>query len=112
MYLRLTLRLAIVYIVPIGKAEDATVEFSDTISGMILAVTNRQVGLKYVVSYDSYRWSANNLFSVVSELIIGYMLPGRPVAMMMYVPVFCPFITTHPSHLLNSFKVSQAVFLC
>lgn len=45
------LRLAIVYIVPIGKGEDATVVFSDTVLGMILAVTNRQVGLKYVASY-------------------------------------------------------------
>ncbi|OBZ77977.1 Sexual differentiation process protein isp4 [Grifola frondosa] len=35
--------------------------------GMIQAVTNRQVGL-----------------NVVTELIIGYMLPGRPVAMMMF----------------------------
>ncbi|KIP05875.1 hypothetical protein PHLGIDRAFT_73529, partial [Phlebiopsis gigantea 11061_1 CR5-6] len=35
--------------------------------GMIQAVTNRQVGL-----------------NVITELIIGYMLPGRPVAMMMY----------------------------
>lgn len=46
------LLIAVVYIVPIG---------------MILAVTNRQVGL-----------------NVVSELIIGYMLPGRPVAMMIF----------------------------
>ena len=51
LHLRLTLRLAIVYIVPIGEGEDPTVAFSDTILGMILAVTNRQVGLKYVVSY-------------------------------------------------------------
>ncbi|KAI0759419.1 small oligopeptide transporter [Trametes elegans] len=35
--------------------------------GMIQAVTNRQVGL-----------------NVITELIIGYMLPGRPVAMMMF----------------------------
>ncbi|KAH9855546.1 small oligopeptide transporter [Lenzites betulinus] len=36
-------------------------------AGMIQAVTNRQVGL-----------------NVITELIIGYMLPGRPVAMMMF----------------------------
>ncbi|RDX46406.1 small oligopeptide transporter [Lentinus brumalis] len=35
--------------------------------GMIQAITNRQVGL-----------------NVVTELIVGYMLPGRPVAMMMF----------------------------
>ncbi|KAJ8488073.1 hypothetical protein ONZ51_g3778 [Trametes cubensis] len=35
--------------------------------GMIQAVTNRQVGL-----------------NVITELIVGYMLPGRPVAMMMF----------------------------
>ncbi|KAF9644264.1 small oligopeptide transporter [Thelephora ganbajun] len=50
------LLIAVVYIVPIG---------------MILAITNRQVGL-----------------NVVSELIIGYMLPGRPVAMMIQAMVF------------------------
>jgi len=48
----IALLISIVYIVPIG---------------MILAVTNRQVGL-----------------NVVSELVIGYMLPGRPVAMMIF----------------------------
>ncbi|KAI0674038.1 OPT oligopeptide transporter [Trametes maxima] len=35
--------------------------------GMIQAVTNRQVGL-----------------NVITELIVGYMLPGRPLAMMMF----------------------------
>ncbi|PIL27253.1 transporter [Ganoderma sinense ZZ0214-1] len=35
--------------------------------GMIQAITNRQVGL-----------------NVITELIVGYMLPGRPVAMMMF----------------------------
>ncbi|KAH9914186.1 OPT oligopeptide transporter [Epithele typhae] len=35
--------------------------------GMIQAITNRQVGL-----------------NVITELIIGYMLPGRPIAMMMF----------------------------
>ncbi|KAH8833619.1 OPT oligopeptide transporter [Flagelloscypha sp. PMI_526] len=35
--------------------------------GMILAITNQQVGL-----------------NVITELIIGYALPGRPIAMMMF----------------------------
>lgn len=35
--------------------------------GMIQAITNTQVGL-----------------NVITELIIGYMLPGRPIAMMMF----------------------------
>lgn len=35
--------------------------------GMIQAITNQQVGL-----------------NVVTELIIGYALPGRPIAMMMF----------------------------
>ncbi|RPD65159.1 small oligopeptide transporter [Lentinus tigrinus ALCF2SS1-7] len=35
--------------------------------GMIQAITNRQVGL-----------------NVITELIVGYMLPGRPIAMMMF----------------------------
>ena len=35
--------------------------------GMIQAITNQQIGL-----------------NVVTELIIGYMLPGRPVAMMLF----------------------------
>ncbi|KAF4607458.1 hypothetical protein EYR38_001530 [Pleurotus pulmonarius] len=35
--------------------------------GMIQAITNRQIGL-----------------NVVTELIIGYMLPGRPIAMMIF----------------------------
>lgn len=35
--------------------------------GMIQAITNQQVGL-----------------NVITELIIGYALPGRPIAMMMF----------------------------
>lgn len=35
--------------------------------GMIQAITNQQIGL-----------------NVVTELIIGYALPGRPIAMMMF----------------------------
>ena len=35
--------------------------------GMIQAITNQQIGL-----------------NVITELIIGYMLPGRPVAMMLF----------------------------
>jgi hypothetical protein len=46
---QLTLRLAIVYIVPIGKGGHAVICFANVLVGMILAVTNRQVGLKYDV---------------------------------------------------------------
>ena len=35
--------------------------------GMIQAITNQQVGL-----------------NVIAELIVGYALPGRPVAMMLF----------------------------
>ena len=35
--------------------------------GMIQAITNQQVGL-----------------NVIAELIVGYVLPGRPIAMMMF----------------------------
>ena len=35
--------------------------------GMILAITNQQVGL-----------------NVITELIIGYVLPGRPISMMLF----------------------------
>lgn len=35
--------------------------------GMIQAITNQQVGL-----------------NVITELVIGYALPGRPIAMMMF----------------------------
>lgn len=56
--------LALVYVVPIG---------------MIQAVTNRQVGLKWVVltvlgNLDVRLKGVR--FSVVTELIIGYMIPG------------------------------------
>ena len=51
LYLQLTILLAIAYIVPIGKHGDASIDFSDNVIGMILAVTNRQVGLKYVTSH-------------------------------------------------------------
>ncbi|KAH9949750.1 small oligopeptide transporter [Amylocystis lapponica] len=40
------------------------------VPGMIQAVTNQQVGL-----------------NVITELVIGYMLPGKPVAMMMYLVI-------------------------
>jgi len=44
---------------------------------MIQAVTNRQVGLKYAssVSVDFQR-VAEHFFSVITELVVGFMLPG------------------------------------
>jgi len=52
---------------------------------MIQAITNQQVGLKWVLlevcksSLDQWHHC-----SVITELIIGYALPGRPIAMMMF----------------------------
>ncbi|OSD07751.1 small oligopeptide transporter [Trametes coccinea BRFM310] len=64
------LLIALVYIVPVG---------------MIQAVTNRQVGLKYVdARYTLGSPLLTFACSVITELIVGYMLPGRPVAMMMF----------------------------
>ena len=51
--------------------------------GMIQAITNRQVGLKGVLLVNASRVS-NSCFSVITELIVVYMLPGRPIAMMMF----------------------------
>ena len=52
--------------------------------GMIQAITNQQVGL-----------------NVITELIVGYALPGRPLAMMIFKTFgyivrlcFAPFFTT------------------
>lgn len=52
---------------------------------MIQAITNQQVGL-----------------NVITELIIGYALPGRPVAMMMFKVsirklLFKAYASPHPS---------------
>lgn len=52
---------------------------------MIQAVTNRQVGLKYVFSIRFEDRYAHRDGSVISELVVGYMLPGKPIAMMMCV---------------------------
>jgi OPT family oligopeptide transporter len=53
---------------------------------MIQAITNQQVGLKSVfISFIQVRKQMlTRLCSVITELIIGYMLPGRPIAMMMF----------------------------
>ena len=53
---------------------------------MIQAITNQQIALKYVPHFHSVccivlTWLTN---SVVAELIIGYALPGKPVAMMLF----------------------------
>ena len=67
---RLAPSTAAIYIVPIG---------------MIQAITNRQVGLKCVY-YSMLRAVSSTLtrtFSVITELIVGFLIPGRPIAMMM-----------------------------
>ncbi len=54
---------------------------------MIQAITNRQVGLKCVY-YSMLRAVSSILtrtFSVITELIVGFLIPGRPIAMMMCV---------------------------
>jgi hypothetical protein len=52
-------------------------------SGMIQAVTNRQIGLKLVYWLYYIVDGAQGFSSVISELIVGFMLPGRPIALMM-----------------------------
>lgn len=37
------------------------------VTGIIQAVTNQQTGL-----------------NIITEMIVGYMLPGKPIAMMMF----------------------------
>lgn len=54
-----------------------------TTSGMIQAITNRQIGLKLAFSPYFAIDDAHRLSSVISELIVGFMLPGRPIALMM-----------------------------
>jgi len=52
---------------------------------MIQAITNQQVGLKYVeVHSEEFPNNQHVLISVITELIIGYAYPGRPIAMMMF----------------------------
>jgi hypothetical protein len=69
--------LALVYVVPIG---------------MIQAVTNRQVGLKWVSTIVVKaggillkRFACN---SVVTELIVGYMLPGVSLSLCLSRPIW------------------------
>lgn len=52
--------------------------------GMIQAITNQQIGLKCVVSIIKCEQSLIMVNSVITELVIGYALPGRPIAMMMF----------------------------
>ncbi|KAG6841077.1 hypothetical protein C0991_002170 [Blastosporella zonata] len=51
-------------------------------SGMIQAVTNRQIGLKCVPGLPRTKSKAEFAYSVITELIIGFMIPGGdpPVA--------------------------------
>jgi hypothetical protein len=58
---------------------------------MIQAVTNRQVGLKSVVIVPFAFIHTQSFHSVISELLIGLMLPGRPIAMMLFVFKFSSF---------------------
>jgi len=53
---------------------------------MIQAITNQQVGLKYVIIHHQiFKYQKANMnFSVITELIIGYALPGNPLAMMLF----------------------------
>jgi len=56
-------------------------------AGMIQALTNTQIGLKCVLHIpDEFCLfpDTNLILSVITELIIGYCLPGRPVAMMLF----------------------------
>ncbi|EMD32415.1 hypothetical protein CERSUDRAFT_68734 [Gelatoporia subvermispora B] len=68
--------------------------------GMIQAVTNRQVGL-----------------NVITELIVGFMLPGRPVAMMMcvtwgYVTMSQAMIFTSDFKLGHYMKIPPRIVFC
>jgi hypothetical protein len=58
--------------------------------GMIQAITNRQIGLKYVLlplvfGSRMTLLTGAGTSSVITELIVGFMLPGKPNAMMMCV---------------------------
>jgi hypothetical protein len=65
--------VAFIYVIPVGT---------------IQAITNLQVGLKCVSRSDfvmqSQRISAFFIRSVITELMIGYVLPGKPIAMMLF----------------------------
>jgi hypothetical protein len=57
---------------------------------MIQAVTNRQIGLKFVPTLFYVRASIINqsISSVITELIIGFMIPG----IICFVPIIvCEF---------------------
>lgn len=56
---------------------------------MIQAITNRQVGLKCVASFFSWggMGTLTERRSVITELTVGFMIPGKPIAMMMCVPL-------------------------
>ena len=51
--------------------------------GMIQAVTNQSIGLKYVGDRLRHlRYSRR--CSVIAELLGGFLVPGRPVALMFF----------------------------
>ena len=69
--------------------------------GMIMATTNQELGLK-----------------VITELIIGYILPGRPIATMMfktwgYVPMALGLVFTCDFKLGHYMKIPpRSMFIC
>jgi hypothetical protein len=72
--------LALIYIIPIGWLYPCesrfTCNFEPTLLGMIQAVTNHQIGIKLVPFWWSYFLSDARSISVITELIVGFMLPG------------------------------------
>jgi hypothetical protein len=67
----IALAIAAIYLIPVGErvrlVSAAVVLMFSSGAGMITAVTNFELGL-----------------NVITELIVGYALPGRPIAMMMF----------------------------
>jgi hypothetical protein len=51
---------------------------------MLQAITNQQVGLKCVLILDTRVAQFSLGHSVITELVVGYCLPERPVAMMIF----------------------------
>ncbi len=74
----IALVVGVTYVIPIGTTgTSALVESIAYVRlGMIQAVTNRQIGL-----------------NVITELIVGFMIPGRPTAMMMCVSLSLKFLS-------------------
>ena len=70
--------------------------------GMIQAITNQQIGLKYVyLCLSSHNiFLTYTLLSVISELIGGYAFPNRPIANMFFkVRIYS--LATHVSRIFT-----------